>query len=232
MAHGVEPHDHGSHRMLGAREGRWFGMTCYEIDGITPVVDPTAFVHESASVIGDVIIGPGCYIGPHASLRGDFGRIVVGEGSNVQDSCTIHAYPGADAVLDPHTHIGHGAVLHGCTVHSYAMVGIGAIVLDGAEVGADSLVGAGALVTAGMIVPPASLALGSPARIVKELDAVAVEWKRNGVAVYRQLAERSRETLRPVQPLTTVEPDRRRVSAGSETARPLHEQRAEGGQAR
>ena len=201
-------------------------MTSYEIDGVVPVIDPTAFVHESASLIGDVIIGPGCYVGPFASLRGDFGRIIVGAGSNVQDSAVLHAFPGADCLLEPNSHVGHAAVLHGCTIRSYALIGIGAVVLDGAEIGTDALVGAGAVVTAGTVIPPASLALGSPARVVKELDATTLEWKRNGVAIYQQLAARSLAGLRAVKPLTAVEPDRRRVSTGSDVSVPLHERRS------
>lgn len=200
-------------------------MPCYEIDGVVPVVDPSAFVHESASLIGDVIVGPGCYIGPFASLRGDFGRIIVGAGSNVQDSATIHAFPGADAVLEPGSHVGHGAVLHGCTVRSYALIGIGAIVLDGAEIGENALIGAGALVTAGTKVPPAALALGSPAQVVRTLDAETQEWKRNGVHVYQELATRSLATLRAVTPLPAVEEDRRRVSTTRDVSIPLHERR-------
>ena len=203
-------------------------MPGYAFDGVVPVVDPTAFVHETASLIGDVIIGPGCYIGPFASLRGDFGRIVVGEGSNVQDSCVIHAFPGADAVLEPNSHVGHGAVLHGCRIGSFALIGIGATVLDGAEIGADSLVGAGAVVTAGTIVPPGSKVLGAPARVVGALDDQAMEWKRNGVRIYQELARRSLETLRPVEPLAAVEPDRRRTSWSADSATPLHRKRAEG----
>jgi len=201
-------------------------MPAYEIDGVIPVVDPTSFVHETASLIGDVIIEPGCYIGPHASLRGDFGRIVVGAGSNVQDSCVIHAFPGADAVLAANSHVGHSAVLHGCTIGSYALVGIGAIVLDGAEIGEEALLGAGALVTAGTVIPPRMLALGSPAKPVKELDAEALAWKRNGVHVYQELTRRSLATLRPVVPLTSAEPDRARVSTGRDVSIPLHERRA------
>lgn len=201
-------------------------MTFYEIDGVVPVVDPTAFVHETASLIGDVIVGPGCYIGPHASLRGDFGRITIGEGSNVQDNCTIHAFPGADAVLAPGAHIGHGVTLHGCRIGSYALIGIGSIVLDGAEVGDDALVGAGSLVTAGTRIPAATLALGRPAKPVRELDEDTLAWKRNGVHIYQELAQRSLATLRPVVPLTEVEPDRKRVSTGPETSVPLHERRA------
>lgn len=200
-------------------------MTSYEIDGVIPVVHPTAFVHESASLIGDVQIAAGCYIGPFASLRGDFGRILIGEGSNVQDSCVIHAFPGADAVLEPHSHIGHSAVLHGCHVGSYALVGISAVVLDGVVVGAESLIGAGAVVTAGTDIPPRSLVLGSPARVIRELDDEALAWKANGVRIYQELAQRSRATLRPVAPLAEPEPNRPRVSTGADVSRPLHETR-------
>lgn len=203
-------------------------MPSYSFDGVVPVVDPTAFVHETASLIGDVIIGPGCYIGPFASLRGDFGRIVVGEGSNVQDSCVIHAFPGADTVLEPNSHVGHAAVLHGCRIGSFALIGIGATVLDGAQIGANSLVGAGAVVTAGMNVPPESKVLGAPAKVVAPLDDQAMAWKSNGVRVYQELARRSREGLHPAEPLTTVEPDRRRTAWPADTATPLHEQRAGG----
>jgi len=201
-------------------------MTSYEIDGVVPVIDPTAFVHDTASIIGDVIIGPGCYIGPFASLRGDFGRIIVGEGSNVQDSCVIHAFPGADCVLEPNSHVGHAVVLHGCTVRSYALIGIGSIVLDGAEIGENALIGAGSLVTAGTIIPPGTMAIGSPARVVKPLDETTSEWKRNGVVIYQQLAQRSLSTLRVVEPLTAVEPDRKRVSTGRDLSVPLHESRS------
>lgn len=202
-------------------------MPCYEIDGVVPVIDPTAFVHETASLIGDVIVGPGCYIGPHASLRGDFGRITVGAGSNVQDSCVIHAFPGADAVLAPGAHIGHGVTLHGCTIGSHALIGIGSIVLDGAEVGDDALVGAGSLVTAGSRIPAGVLAHGRPAKVVRELDADTIAWQRNGVKIYQDLAQRSLASLRRVEPLTEPEPDRPRVSTGSDVSKPLHERRAE-----
>ena len=200
-------------------------MSCYAIDGIAPVVDPTAFVHETASLIGDVIVGPGCYVGPFASLRGDFGRIIMGEGSNVQDNAVMHAFPGADAVLEPHSHIGHAAVLHGCRVGSFAMVGIGSIVLDGAVIGAGALVGAGSLVTSGFRIGERMLAHGSPAREVRELGADELAWKENGVATYRALAGRSIASLREVRPLAEPEPGRRRMPTGADTARPLGESR-------
>lgn len=203
-------------------------MPAYAFDGVVPVVDPTAFVHETASLIGDVVIGPGCYIGPFASLRGDFGRILVGEGSNVQDSCVVHAFPGADAVLDPGSHVGHGAVLHGCRIGSYALIGIGATVLDGAVIGEDALLGAGAVVTAGTVIPPGTTALGTPARVVGPLDEQAREWKRNGVRIYQELARRSRETLVRAEPLPAAERGRRRTTWDADAATPLHQRRAGG----
>lgn len=172
-----------------------------------------------------MVIGPRCYVGPFASLRGDFGRILVGEGSNVQDSCVVHAFPGADAVLEPGSHVGHGAVLHGCRIHTHALIGIGAVVLDGAEVGENSLVGAGALVPADTTIPPRSLALGSPAKVVRPLDEVTLDWKVNGVRVYQDLARRSLASLRETAPLPEEEPDRPRVSTGDDVSVPLHEQR-------
>lgn len=199
-------------------------MPFYEIDGVVPVCDASAFVHPTASVIGDVLIGPNCYIGPGASLRGDFGRIVVGAGSNVQDCCVVHAFPGADAVLEESSHVGHGAVLHGCRIGTNVLVGMNAVVMDGAEIGADSLVGAATFVRAGVIVPPQSLVIGNPA-MIRDLDDQTHAWKSNGPKVYEELARRCRTTLRVVTPLAEVEPDRRRVSTGRTVSRPLHEVR-------
>ncbi|MFF2508178.1 gamma carbonic anhydrase family protein [Streptomyces sp. NPDC058067] len=204
-------------------------MGVYEIDGVVPVVDPTAFVHPQASLIGDVVIGPGCYIGPMASLRGDFGRITVGEGSNVQDNCVLHAFPGADTVLDPGSHVGHGAILHGCHISTEVLVGMNAVVMDGVSVGAGSLIGANSFVPAGMEIPVESLVAGSPARVVRRLDADTLAWKANGIGVYQELAKRSLATLREVTPLEAVEPDRKRVSTGREVSIPLHETRRAAG---
>ncbi|MGW9131883.1 gamma carbonic anhydrase family protein [Streptomyces sp. NPDC055681] len=200
-------------------------MAIYEIDGVVPVVHPTAFVHPQASLIGDVLIGPRCYIGPMASLRGDFGRINVGEGSNVQDGCVLHAFPGADAVLDIGSHIGHGAILHGCHISTEVLVGMNAVVMDGVDIGARSLIAANSFVPAGMVIPDESLVVGSPARVVRPLDADVLRWKSDGVRIYQELAERSLATLREVAPLEAAEPDRRRVSTGREVSIPLHERR-------
>ena len=135
-------------------------MPVYSLEGITPVVHPEAYVHETAVLIGDVIIGAGCYVGPNASLRGDFGRIVVGEGANVQDVCVMHTFPGKDCVVSRNGHIGHGAVLHGCIIGENSMVGMKAVIMDDAVIGESSIVGAMSFVSANFECPPRSLVIG------------------------------------------------------------------------
>lgn len=192
----------------------------YEINGVTPVVHPTAYVHPSAVLIGDVIVGPRCYIGPLAALRGDFGRLILEEGANLQDTCVMHGFPGCDTVVEADGHIGHGAVLHGCRIGRNALVGMNAVVMDKAEVGADSIVAAMAFVKAGMVVPPRSMAVGSPARVLRTLSDDEIRWKSDGTAQYQELAVRSMQTMREVEALTQVEPDRKRIEW--ETSLPLH----------
>ncbi len=189
-------------------------MPCYEIDGVRPVVDPTAFVHPTAVLVGDVIVGPGCYVAPLASLRGDFGRIVLERGANLQDCCVMHGFPKSDTVVEEDGHVGHGAVLHGCIVKRNAMVGMNAVVMDEAVVGDSAMVAACAFVKAGMVVPPRSLAVGTPARVVRELSEQEIAWKRSGTRSYQQLTRRSLASLREVQPLAAAEPGRARVDDG------------------
>ncbi|MBK4734612.1 phenylacetic acid degradation protein PaaY [Noviherbaspirillum pedocola] len=184
----------------------------YSIDGITPVVHPTAFVHPSAVLIGDVIVGPRCYVGPAACLRGDFGRIVLEEGVNVQDACVMHSYTDRDAVIEAWGHIGHGAILHGCHVGRNAMVGMNAVVMDGVVIGEHSLVAAMSFVRAGMQVPPKSMVVGAPARILRVLSEEELAHKHADTADYIALAQRSLETMREVEALTEPEPNRRRMA--------------------
>jgi phenylacetic acid degradation protein len=186
-------------------------LTVYSINGVTPVVDPAAYVHPSAVLIGDVIIGAGCYIGPCASLRGDFGRIEVRAGANLQDSCIAHGFPGTDTIVGEEGHIGHGAILHGCIVERNALVGMNAVVNDNAVIGESSIVAAMAFVKARMVVPPRMLVAGMPARVVRELTETELAWKVEGTQSYQVLARRSLETMRPTSPLAAVEPDRRRI---------------------
>jgi phenylacetic acid degradation protein len=183
-------------------------MTCYAFEGIVPVVHPTAFVHPAAVLIGDVHVGARCYVGPGASLRGDFGRIVVGAGSNVQDNCIMHSFPETDALLEEDSHIGHGAVLHGCTVRRGALVGMLSVIMDGAEIGEESFVGASSFVREGCKVPPRTLALGSPARIVRELKPKEIAWKAHGTRLYQDLAQRCRASLEACEPLPEAEANR------------------------
>ena len=185
----------------------------YSWDGITPVIDPAAFVHPEAVVIGDVLIGPQCYVGPGAVLRGDFGRIILQEGSNVQETCVVHSFPGKDVVIEEAGHIGHGAVLHGCHIGRNAMVGMNAVVMDEARIGENTIVAAMAFVKAGAEIPAGSLVVGSPAKVVRALSPQEIEWKRMGTGVYQQLAHEAGHKLKPAEPLTAPEPDRRRAEA-------------------
>ena len=186
-------------------------MKVYAIDGIVPVVDPTAYVHPSAVLIGDVVVGPGAYIGPCASLRGDFGRLFIGAGANVQDCCVMHGFPGSDTIVEEHGHIGHGAILHGCIVRRNGMVGMNAVVMDDAVVGESAIVAAQSLVRAGMNIPPRMLAGGVPAKVMRELSDLEMAWKVEGTGVYLDLARRCNATMKQVDALTAVEPDRRRL---------------------
>ena len=195
-------------------------MSVYSLDGLVPVIDPSSFVHPQASVIGDVIIGARCYVGPAASLRGDFGRILVHEGSNIQDCCVLHSFPNRDTLLEQDAHIGHSAVLHGCTIRRGALIGIGSIVMDDVVVEEEAFVGAASFVRAGFVVPRRTLVTGVPARVVRELKPEELAWKVTGTREYQQLTVRCLATLKACEPLTAPEPDRP-TFAGA-TAVPLH----------
>ena len=188
-------------------------MPSYAIEGVVPVVDPSAYVHPAAVLIGDVIVGPGCYVGPCASLRGDFGRIRLERGANVQDNCTVHGFPGTDTVVGENGHIGHGAVLHGCVVEHDALVGMNAVVMDEAVVGAHAFVAACAFVPAAMKVAPRTLVGGLPAKFMRELKDAELAWKLEGTKTYQDLTRRCLATLVEVQPLATPQANRPRVRA-------------------
>ena len=183
----------------------------WAINGLTPVVDPTAFVHPSAVLIGDVIVGPGCYIGPAASLRGDFGRLEVRAGANLQDCCVMHGFPGTDTIVEEEGHIGHGAILHGCIVRKGALVGMNAVVNDNAVIGESAIVAAMAFVKAGMFVPPRTLVAGVPAKVVRALTDQEMAWKVEGTQSYQELTRRSLATMVETVALTAPESDRKRI---------------------
>jgi phenylacetic acid degradation protein len=183
----------------------------WSINGVTPVVDATAFVHPSAVLIGDVLVGAGCYIGPSACLRGDFGRIDVRAGANLQDCCVMHGFPGTDTVVEEEGHIGHGAILHGCSVQRNALVGMNAVVNDNAVIGESAIVAAMAFVKAGMVVPPRTLVAGVPAVVVRTLTDQEMAWKAEGTLSYRELTRRSLATMVETEALTSAEPNRKRI---------------------
>ena len=163
----------------------------YTFEGITPVVDPTAYVHPSAVLIGDVIIGPGCYIGACAVLRGDFGRIELHRDANVQDNCVVHSLPDFDCVMEERSHIGHGAIVHGCHIGRDVLIGMNAVILDRAVIGEQTIIGAMAFVKVRGEIPPRVLASGVPARVVRELTAKDFEWKRANVSAISRLIHAS-----------------------------------------
>lgn len=185
----------------------------FSFDGIVPVAHPSAWLHPSATLIGDVIIGPACYVGPGAVLRGDFGRIEMRAGSNIQDNCVAHSFPDADVIVEEEGHIGHGAILHGCTVGRNAMVGMNSVVMDRAVVGTNSIIGAMSFVKTGMEIPDGCLVMGSPARVVRALSEAEIAWKREGTLIYQRLALQAPQTMAAVAaPLREPEPGRRRVT--------------------
>jgi len=188
-------------------------MPFYSLQGLVPVVDPTSYVHPLASLIGDVIVGPGCFIAPGASLRGDFGRIVIEGDSSIQDNCALHSSPGADCIVGRGATVGHSAVLHGCVVQSNALIGIGAVVLDHSVIGSESLVAALALVKNDVQVPPRSLVAGNPARVIKSFTAQQVTWRNDGDGEYQRLAKAMLASCIECAPLTAPEPNRRRIES-------------------
>lgn len=185
-------------------------MPIYAIEDLIPVIDPCAFVHPTAVIIGDVIIGPHCYVGPNAALRGDFGRIVLESGSNVQDTCVLHSFPGQDCIVEQDGHIGHGAVLHGCRIGQNALVGMNSVIMDKAFIGSESLVAATAFVKSGFECPPKSLVAGSPATVKRQLSEQEIAWKTQGTREYQILSERCLNTMREIPPLSEIQPDRPR----------------------
>ena len=183
----------------------------YAFEGIVPVVHPSAYVHPSAVLIGDVIVGPRCYVGACAVMRGDFGRIELHEGGNLQDNAVVHSLPDFDCVMEQDAHIGHGAIIHGCRIGRDALVGMNAVVMDRATVGEHAIVAAMAFVKVGGAIPPRVLAAGVPARVMRELSDEDIRGKQLGTAMYHALAERSLAGMQAVSPLEAPEPDRART---------------------
>lgn len=187
-------------------------MPCYSFEGLTPVVHPSAYVHPTAVLIGDVIVGPGVYVAPLASLRGDFGRLILEEGSNLQDHCMMHGYSDAETIVRRNGHIGHGAIIHGCIIGENTLVGMNAVVMDGAVIGPDSIVAAMSFVKIGFQGQPRQLLAGSPARVVRAITDEDLRWKGLATREYQALVGRSAGSMIETPPLREIEPDRPRLS--------------------
>ena len=181
----------------------------YEFEGFVPVIHESAFVHPQAAVTGNVVIGRDVYVGPGAAIRGDWGGVVIGDGCNVQENCTIHAFPGATAVLEDAAHMGHGAVLHGGRLGENVLVGMNAVIMDDAEVGAGCIVGALTFIAGGTKIPARKVVVGSPARIVKDVTDEMLAWKSEGTRVYQALPARMHAGWKPCAPLREIPADRR-----------------------
>lgn len=206
-------------------------MACYAFEGICPVVHPSAYVHPQATLIGDVIVGPGAYIAPHASLRGDYGRLIIDAGANVQDGCVMHGYAGVDVVVGQGSSIGHGAVLHGCRIGPDCLVGMQAVVMDGAVIGPQSIVAAMSFVPAGFAGEARQLLKGIPARCARSVRDDELHWQRLNAQEYHGLARRCQATLRPCEPLAGLDPTPRGPRpylTGSTDVQPLHRLRQTG----
>jgi len=183
-------------------------MAFYAFKGLVPVVHPSAFVHPSAVIIGDVIIGEKCYVGPGAVIRGDWGRITLEYGCNVQENCVVHMFPGKHIIMQQGAHVGHGAIIHGAYLGKNCLIGMNAVVMDGAHIGDNCIVGALSLVKAEEVIPPNHLFVGNPGRIVRRLDDDQIAWKTQGTELYQQLPEDCKESLLPVEPLREMDSNR------------------------
>ena len=173
----------------------------YEFNGIKPVIHQSSFIHPQAVVTGNVIIGKNVYIGPGATLRGDWGQIIIEDGCNVQENCTLHMFPGRIVLLKEAAHIGHGAIIHGATIGKNSLVGMNAVIMDEAELGDECIIGALSFIKQGETFPSRSLIAGNPAKIIKEVSAEMIEWKTKGTKLYQQLPAQCFESLKPCQPL-------------------------------
>jgi phenylacetic acid degradation protein len=180
----------------------------YSFKGFRPVVDPSSFVHPTAAVTGNVIIGKDVYIGPGAALRGDWGGIIIEDGCNVQENCVIHMFPGVTVILREGAHIGHGAIIHGAIIGRNSLIGMNSVIMDNVEIGEECIVGALSFVKADEIIPPRSLVAGNPARIIKSVSDEMIGWKTEGTRLYQRLPAEIHAEWLPCEPLTAIEPER------------------------
>jgi phenylacetic acid degradation protein len=193
----------------------------YEFNGIKPVVHKTSFVHPQAAVTGNVIIGKHCYIGPGAALRGDWGQIIIEDGCNVQENCTIHMFPGVTVVLQEGAHIGHGAIVHGASIGKNCLVGMNAVIMDNVQLGDESIVGALCFIKEGEVVPPRSLLVGNPAKIIKQVSDEMIGWKTDGTSLYQQLPQEMKQHWKKCEPKRKVSKGNNAIDSAPDKYKPL-----------
>ena len=181
----------------------------YEFNGYKPVIDPSSFIHKEATIIGNVIIGKDVYIGPGASLRGDWGQIIVKNGCNIQDNCIVHIFPGKDVILEENAHIGHGAIIHGASIGRNSLIGMNAVIMDDATIGNECIIGALCFIKGEMQVPNRKIVVGNPAQIKGDVSDEMIAWKTKGTELYQELPKECKTLMRECEPLDKIEENRK-----------------------
>lgn len=180
----------------------------FEFNGYKPVIDESSFIHPNATVLGNVIIGADVYVGPGAAIRGDWGKIAIEDGCNVQENCVIHMFPGVTVRLHKSAHVGHGAIIHGAELGENCLIGMNSVLMDNVKIGKECIIGAMSFVKDGTVFPDRTLAVGNPAKAIKEVTDEMIKWKTEGTKLYQQLPKEMHETLKPCEPIREEEPDR------------------------
>jgi phenylacetic acid degradation protein len=183
-------------------------MAIYKFNGFKPVIKPSSFIHPQASVTGNVIIGENVYVGPGAAIRGDWGQIIIEDGCNIQENCTIHMFPGTTVHLKKGAHVGHGAIIHGAILEENCLIGMNSVIMDDVMIGKESIIGALCFVSANTNIPERSLVVGNPARIIKQVSDEMIAWKSEGTKLYQKLPHDCHASLLPCEPLTEIEENR------------------------
>ena len=181
----------------------------YEFNGYKPVIDPSSYIHKEATIIGNVIIGKDVYVAPGASIRGDWGKITIKNGCNIQDNCTIHIFPGKDVILEENAHIGHGAIIHGSYIGKNSLIGMNSVIMDDTVIGEECVIGALCFVKGEMKIPKRKIVVGNPAKIKGEVSDDMIKWKKKGTELYQNLPKECRELMKECNPLSKLEKNRK-----------------------
>lgn len=180
----------------------------FEFDGFKPVIDESSFIHPQANVTGNVIIGKNVYVGPGAAIRGDWGKIIIEDGCNVQENCVIHMFPGTTVTIKKNAHLGHGCIIHGAEIGENSLIGMSAVIMDNAIIGKEAIIGALAMVPSKMVIPQRKIAVGNPVKIIKDVSDEMIKWKSKGTELYQQLPKDCKNSLVECKPLREIEKDR------------------------